>query len=235
MKIDGIDIRKFGARQHRVDIGHMTTKFSNEWEVGDVLPFMGLNSPGFKQVTITLVMKGKTRGAIINARSELLGLLTKPVVIDLNKNTHHFLGALKTHKETEVSKERWHNLELTFECYEYGDDVSAEGASSFSVVNPGTTTSPCIVEITPGIGSSEITLTGICRNPVTGEDEPVHIPDVTTEKVILLDGISGLITEDGSLKEVDMWDLPSLKPGTNIIECDDRLMDIKVTVRPIYM
>ena len=240
MKINGIDIRKFGARQHRVTVGHQSFKFSNEWLTGDVLPFMGICTPGFKSVSITLVIKGKTRSAILEKRSELLGLFTGPVTIDLDKNAHHFCGVLKSHKETEVAKQRWHNLDLEFECYEYGDDISEDGTQTtnnvtLDMINPGTAASPCVVEITPGITASEITLTGICRNPVTGADMPVAIPDVTQNKKIVLDGITGLITEDGSLKMVDMWELPALKPGKTTITCSNRLMAITVTVRPMFV
>ena len=235
MKINGRDIREFGARQHRVVIGHQSVKFSNEWLPGDVLPWMGRCTRGFKSVTVTLVVKGRSRSAILKKRSELLGLLMEPVVLDLDKNTHHFCAVLKSHKETEVSMQRWHNMELEFECYEYGDDVTVEGDSSLSVDNPGTAVSSCRVVITPGISSSEITLTGISMDPNTGADMPVKIPDVVKDKVIILDGIDGLITEDGALKLVDMWAYPAMKPGTTEVTCDNRLMDIEITVRPMFV
>ena len=235
MTINGVDISTLGARQHRVEFGHQDIRFSNEWGIGATLPFMGVYSAGFKQMMITLVIKGETRSTILAARSAILGMLTKPVILNLDGNSHHFYGVLKNHKETEIIQRRWHNMDLTFDCYEYGENVVASGNTSFSVNNPGTAVSPCIVKIVPGASYTSIELGGICRNPITGEDMPVTIPDVSLGSDIILDGITGLITEASALKDVDMWELPSLKPGATTITCNKSLMTITVTVRPIYI
>lgn len=241
MKINGIDVRKYGARQHHVEIGHQSMKFSNEWNAGSVLPYMGICRAGFKTLAVKLVMKGKTREAIIRNRSELLGLFTKPATIELKGNPHHFYGVLKSHKETEINQRTWHNMELSIDCYEYGDDITESGARSIEVNNPGSAVSPCLVTITPTVSAEEIILTGICINPVTGEDVPVIITDITERCVIRLDGISGLITQTNAagtrteLKEIDMWELPALNPGVTTVECNNSLMAVDVTVRPVYM
>lgn len=235
MKINNTSINLFGARQHRVEYGHQGAKFSNEWTPGAVLPYMGTCNVDFKQLTVTLVLKGATRTQILNNRSALLAILTEPVIIELDNNPHYFYGVLRSHKETEVVKQRWHTVELSFDCYEYGSNVQVSGNTSIEITNPGNVVSPCIVTISPGISASEITLTGICPDPLKGTDLPVTIPDIVTGKVITIDGITGLITQDGSLKEMYIWTLPALKPGKTTITCDNRLMTITASVRPIYI
>lgn len=234
MKINNTNINIFGARQHRVEYGHQGVKFSNEWTPGTVLPYMGTCNVDFKQLTVTLVLKGATRTQILNNRSALLAILTEPVIIELDNNPHYFYGVLRSHKETEVVKQRWHTMELSFDCYEYGATVTASGNTSFTITNPGNVPSPCVVTITPGISASKITLTGICVDPLKGTDLPVEIPDVETGKTIIIDGETGLILQNGSLKEMYIWALPALKPGVTTITCDNRLMTVSVSVKPLY-
>ena len=85
------------------------------------------------------------------------------------------------------------------------------------------------------MGAASITLTGICQDSFTGEDLPVEIRDLETGKTVTLDGVTGLITQEGEPKEVDAWALPSLIPGNNPITCNNEYMTIKVIVIPIFL
>ncbi len=109
--------------------------------------------------------------------------------------------------------------------------------SMYIVTNPGNVASPAILELTPTIGAASVKITGLCRDSNTGEDLPVTVKNLTTGNKIILDGITGLITENGSLKagDVDMWEMPTLLPGNNTITIDTECTNIKATVLPIYM
>ena len=137
-----------------------------------------------------------------------------------------------------MSKFRGHQLELDFEGYEYGANVTVQttnaSSAALTVTNPGNLVSPCCVEITPRAGAQSIVLTGLCRDSFTGEDLPVTISDIVIGKVIKIDALSGLITEAGALKDMDIWALPSMKPGTNVVGCNNGSMTIKVTTTPLY-
>ena len=235
MKINGTDIKIFGAKQHRVEYGHQSASFSNEWVTGSVLPYMGYAKAGFKQVTVTVVMRGSTRAEIIRNRSGLLALLRDPVLLDLDKNAHHFYCVLKSHRATEVNQGHWHNMELTFEGYECGDDVSASGQSEITIENPGNTVSPCTVIITPGITAASVTLTGICVDPIKGTDIPVTVTELEAGEEIRIDGITGLVTQGEELKDVDLWILPAVLPGETTVTCDNRMMGIEIFTRPLFM
>ena len=235
MKINGTDIRTFGARQFKVVIGHHDMKNSSEWLPSAVLPYFSPLTMNFKTITVTVNIKCYSRERIIERRSKLLAALLGTVDLELSGFEHKFKVQLTGHRETEVVKDRWHQLELTFNGYEYGDDVVFTGTSSITVKNPGTLPSPCVVEITPTFGSSQIIVGGICRSYVNGDDLPVTIKSLTTGSKVTLNGITGLITEGTALKEVDAWALPSMLPGENTVTCDDSHMNISITVTPIYM
>ena len=236
MRIGNTDVSTYNATQFRVSIGHSSLKSDSEWTAGAALPLLTKSSVGFKDLQVTLVVKGEDREAIISNSSAILTLLAVPVTLELDGFDHKFRVSLKSANRRESTEKIWHLLELNFEGYEFGDDVVVSGSSEITVANPGTApASPCKVEIIPDISTAEITLEGVCRDFYTGEDLPVTVEELTTNKTVTLDGITGLVTEDGDLKEVDMWGLPSLLPGENTITCDSPLVQLCVTLRPIYL
>lgn len=235
MKINGTDVGLYGARQHRVVIGHNSLKDSSEWIPFAVLPYFAPQQIGFKQITVTVNIKGTSREEIISKRSGLLSQLVRVVEMELDGFDHLFYVVLTNHRETEIVQWRWHQLELTFQGYEHGELESSTGSGSLTVNNPGNIISPCIIEITPAFGAASIELTGICRDSANGDDLPVTIKDLTTGSQVILDGITGLITEGDALKEVDAWALPSMLPGENTITCSSNQMNITVKVMPMYM
>lgn len=236
MKINNTDVSAFNAKQFNFQYEHNALTNDSEWPPGAVTPYLSKNSVGFAVFTVTLVVKGAGREEIRRNCSSILSLLTGPVDLTLDGFSQtKFRGILTGHTEEERSLRAYHLLRLTFNGYEYGEAVTVTGASSLTVNNPGNIISPGIVTITPRIGAASIQLTGICLDPVTGVDQPVTISTITNGKVIVLDGITGLITEDGAAKEAEMWTLPAFKSGSTTVTCNNSNMDIAVEVLPLYI
>lgn len=241
MKIDGWDIADADARQWNVTPGFHSVKNTSDWARGSPVPVMIKNEIGFKRIKIVLlVKKSGGRQAIIERCSEILSHLLEPVELELDWFDHKFFGVLaKDPVHNEKAMRFWHTLTLEFDCYEYAEEipVTTSGAKTMLISNPGNILTPAIIEVTPQIGVASIVLTGICRDPNTGEDMPVTIRELVTGKTVILDGETGLITEDGKLKakDVDIWALPALLPGDNRITLNSEWMDITVRFRPRFM
>lgn len=238
MRINDTDISKYDAVQWRVEID--TTDFSNEseWVAGAALPFLMKSRAGFKEVSVSMMVHGDSREQIRNKAGAVIALCQEPVTLYLDDYEHLFRGimtksSIKEHNDW--SRRRFQLLTLTFDAYEYGPDVSATAAgASVTISNPGTLISPAIIKITPTVGVAELTISGICRDSTTGEDLPVVISDAASGKELILDGVTGLVTQGGALKEADMWALPTLKPGSNTIKLSSTYLNTTVTVRPLY-
>ena len=236
MKIENTDVSIYGARQFTVTFEHCAIDNESEWMAGAALPFLDHNQVGLKEWTITLRVKGESREGIIQNCSQILALLLEPVELTLDGFSHHFKGTLKSHKRKEKVPKRYHLLELEFEGYECGEEVTVSGKNSLTITNPGNLISPCIVEITPLIGAASITLTGLCRD-TSGADLPITIENLETGKSVILNGLTGLITQAGEQKggEVSIWALPSMKPGENTVTVSNANMTVNVRTIPIYM
>ena len=239
MLINGTEISLYQAKQHTVTIEHSGIRNESDWQPYAAVPFLDRNQTGFKEWTVVLIVKGAGREEIIQNCSDILSLLIEPADLTLDGFDHHFRGILKSHDRKETVPRRYHKLELTFEGYEYGEEIitTANSAVSFTVTNPGNMVSPCIVEITPQIGVASLTITGICRDSYTGEDLPVTIDNLETGKAVILNGLTGLITQAGEQKggDVLMWALPSMLPGENVIMVSSERMNITIKSTPFYL
>lgn len=238
MKINGWDIADADAKQFRVTPGFCAIGNESEWTRGSPAPILFKNEIGFKPLkVVVLVKRDGGRDAILNRCSEILSHLLEPAELDLDNFEHKFYGILTKHTHEEKAMYRWHILTLEFNGYEFGQEVSQafSGTASFTVANTGNIITPAIVEVTPQIGAASIALTGICRDPYTGEDLPVTIRDLEKEKKVTIDGETGLFTQSGELKDMDIWGRPTLLPGDNSITVNNSWMDVTVRFRPRFM
>ena len=238
MLIGTQDISIANARQRSVKIGHCTLKNNSEWPRGHPFPFLTGNDIGFKSLAVTLWVYGKNREDIIKNRSLILAALLEPTVLTLDGFTHKFLSVLSKTTAEETVMNRWHKLSLEFSALEFGTEVmrTFSGSTEFTVVNTGNVITPATIEITPAIGAASITINGICREYDTKEDLPVTVKELTAGKKVIINGQTGLITQDGELKtDIDIWSLPALLPGNNKITVNNNRMDITVRFYPIFV
>lgn len=238
MKINNWDIAEANAKQWNVTIGNHSVTGASEWVRGSPNPFLCKNDIGFKPIKIVLLVKGNGREEILRNKSEILSKFLEPVELELDNFENKFRAVLTKHQTDEKSMKRWHTLTLELSGYEYGPEIteSTSGESELIVNNPGNIVTPTRIEITPLISLESISVAGICRSEI-GLDLPVTIYNAETGKTVVLDGESGLITQEGELKaaDVDMWDVPALMPGINKIITDTSRVDLTIKFYPRYM
>lgn len=247
MKINGWDISEANAEQWNVTPGFHTISNDSEWSRGSPKPVMFKSDVGFKTLQISLLVKAdQNRQAILHQCSEILAHLKEPAELELDDFDHKFFGTLKKYSFIEnalgIPRVKYNSagkLILEFDGYEYADEEVkiGSGTTEITLMNYGNILTPAIIEITPQIGMASITITGICRDLNTGEDLPVQINNLETGKTVILDGESGLFTQNGELKagDIEIWEVPTLFPGENKITVSSDRMDIIVRYRPRFM
>ena len=241
MQINGIDISRWHARQWAVSIGNHAITNNSEWNRGSPDPFLIGGTVGFKTIKLTLLIKDSTREVMTLDRSNIVAALLEPVDITLDGFAHKFRVVLSKDASFEESvnyrQDRWHKLTLELQCDEYGPKLSGSGTTTVSIVNPGNLNTPAVLELLPSISTIPVTIRGICRDPLTGEDDPITVRNLTTDKKVIIDGETGLITQEGVQKagDVDFWELPVLAPGENTITCDNTNITMTIKFKPRYM
>lgn len=82
-----------------------------------------------------------------------------------------------------------------------------------------------------------LVISGLSRDTQTGEALDIEIRNTTPGKTISIDGETGLILEDGAVKidDVDIWSLPTLQPGENVITTNNNWLGVAVHYNPRFM
>ena len=186
MKINGKDVAAHNAKQWNVTIGNASISNDSTWARGSPVPVIFGNTLGFKSLKVTLLVKGKNREDICQNVSDLLAEMLDIVELELDGFSHRFRGYLAKSSHEEKVLNRWHKLTLEFQVYEYGAVVEQQGtfsgipAVTMAVSNPGNILTPIRLEITPTAGIASLTISGVCMDPDTGEEQPISLKNLTT-------------------------------------------------------
>lgn len=231
MKIDGTDVSEYGIRQWNVTPDYSEISNESEWIAGAPEPLMLTGKAGFKKLKVSVMICGGSRREIWERGSSFIAQLLTPRELQLDGFEHSFFVYLKNASQAETSLNRYHKATLELIGYEHGEEITASTTSRTLIVNnAGNVRTPAVVEIVPVINLASLTLTGLVRDERTGADKRIVISDLTNGKRIVIDGEAGLVTEDrqNKFKDVELWDFPTLKPGTNTITADK---DIRLSLR----
>lgn len=231
MTVNGVDVIKYGVRQWNLQPDFSELKNESEWISGAMLPMMQNGTAGFKKMKVSIMIRGDTRQEIWQKSGDFIAGLMDPCEYRFDNFEHCFYGYLKNASQAETSLQRWHKATLELVGYEYGAEViNSTTAKTIAVQNEGNMLTPAIIEITPVINLVELSIGGLVRNFNTGEEKVIKVRNLNNGRKIIIDGVTGLITEEGINKfaEVDLWDLPALLPGNNQITVDK---DINLTIR----
>lgn len=240
MKINGIDIARYGAKQYRVDFGQSELKNDTEWIERAALPIFSANYNLFKELTVKLIVYGTGRENIRNKISEIISHLLEQAELELDGYARQFTGILtKTDVDegSDAARKRFQILKLQFDAYEHGRQVVVEKdqwEGSVQVKNPGNIRSPAVIRITPKTDLAALTVSGICADGF-GQDVPITINNLKNGKMIMIDGITGIIEEDGAAKDIDIWTLPAVQPGSNEITLSQWNVGLRITILPLYI
>lgn len=218
-KINGTPLRFFDAELLKYKVGPCEmgkTYFSSP---SSIVPTPIKSSVGLRKVELTIDFSGKTKHDIEHSISKLTAILREKSEVYLPDGFYYTSMLEKVGTPSE--KAPW-IMQLTFTL------VSYRHSSVETIVINGDTTvfangnikSPAIVKIALKSGT-EVRINEITVHNITGE--------------VIIDGISGTVTENGLNKflDTDMTEFPHLEPGPNKITVDGDA-EIIVSYYPIF-
>lgn len=234
MKINDVNIATWSARQSTMSFA--PTKYTNAstWQAGAAVPSLFGGIVGFKTLTLNLIVKGIDRADILENVSDIVAACKDKVTISLDRYPRKFTGYLTSASNEELSKKRFHRLNLQFNGYEHGDVETVSGTASLRIYNPGNLPSPAKIVLSPSQAIASVTLTGLCQDSYTGEDLPVTVKNLVKNQAVYLDGINGSINSGGLPREADIWRLPYLMPGWTDITCNSNYVTVGIECLPLY-
>jgi len=238
MKINGVDISQYGAKQWHVAMGYGNVTNTSVWNDGATSPLLLPGTVGMKKIKVTVIIKGGSRQEIWDRGNRIVSSLLSPAVVDLDGFTNHFKVVLNNPEHVEAAISRFHKVTLELIGYEYGNRVYLEFnnqneyyqdgyyINELTINNKGTLTSPAIFAASY-IDLKYVLISGLDRNRFTGEAKDIQINTISNVvNYIEIDGIDGNVrfVQGGEILPyqpycVTLTGFPSLLPGENKIKC----------------
>lgn len=238
MKVNGIDISIFSAKQLRYEIEHREVNSQSEWPAALETPAMEKSTKGFKTITVAVAVYGKGKEDVIHNRSDLLAIMYEKLELELDGYSNRFECVLDKITVKEAIKRKCHEVTLNFIGYEFGKEISINMTNTIkSITVKGNDEAPCIVEITPSVDLASVEIDGIAYNRISGEKETITIRNIKAGKTVIINGEDCTVLQEGLNKfaDADMWEFPVLKPGTNTISCSSDKCAVTLKYKPRYV
>lgn len=234
MKINGIDVEKFGAKQLTVNIQPAQDADGVEWIPGAAIPTPKKTTTTFATVEIVLLFRGSDPGRITRQIGDALHLLkaTEGADLELRGYRDNFKGWYVSSTIGKFERNKTHRrLTVNMKGYLHGTTIrkTFTGTQSTTIRRAGARPAPVILTVTPETDLTEIEIAGLTEDPIT-------INNLTAGVPVIIDGRDGTAQEAGESKaaDVDMWEAPTLT-GTDVTVTWSAAAAVTLEYQPIWL
>ena len=232
MKVNGIDARKYDAKQLTVEVSPPSIAVNYEWLTGAKTPTEFETEVKMGHLKLSMYFRGKDRTTIIRTMSEFMANFTKSCILELDGYKGRFKGYMTADSyENTVSKQR-KKLSLEFDGYFYDEEVEItfDGVTKGSFYLVGSRPAPCIMEVTAKTALTNYAISGFGSNDII-------IETLAAGKTIVIDSMKGTVTLDGSTAfgMVDLWEFPAIRYGETALIFSDAHAAVKIRYNPMWI
>lgn len=233
MKVNGIDIRKYNAKQLTVDLQPASFKANTEWLEGAATPHEFETEIQYGTLKLTILFRGSGRSEIVRTVSEFLALMKQRTELKLDGYKGSYIGDITSNNLAKTKQANRYILTLQFNGYLADAEVvnTYKGVREAKFTTLGTRPTPCIITVHPTTDLQQLTISGF------GEYD-IIISDLKKDVEVIIDGEKGTVTEGGQNKfgDCDMWEFPVLTNGVeNDITFSSNKCDIEIRYSPMWL
>lgn len=232
MKINGIDIRKYDAKQLTADLQPPPFTNNYEWMTGAALPTEFETEIQMGHLKLSIYFKGKDRNNIIRSASEFMANFTKACDLELDGYKGKFRGFMTANDYEKTRAKSRYIVNVEFDGFIYDDDISItfDGKTSASLCRVGTRDTPCVVEVYAKSALTNYVIAGL-------GDDHIIIKSLAAGKTAVIDAKTGLVTINGSnaFDKVDLWEFPVLKAGETALAFSNANARVTIRYTPMWI
>ena len=231
MKVNGIDIRKYNAKQLTAEVLPPSLQTDYELITGAVIPQEFETDIPLGKLKLCLYFRGKNRNSIIRNMSALLEQFQKSCVLELDGYEGKYKAfATSTDYEKLKVKDRY-KLNIEVEGYFYDKEklYTFDGTTSGTVIRTGSRKTPATIEI---YAKKQISNFVIC-----GFAEDIKIATLEAGKTLVINGTDGTATINGinAFSAVDLWEFPVLECEKTVLTFSGTDAIVKVKYAPMWL
>ena len=232
MKVNGIDIRKYDARQLTVDVQPPDINVNYEWITKALYPEEFETDITMGHLKLSVYFRGQDRNKIMRTASEFMQNFTKACELELDGYKGTYKGYMTSNEYEKKSVKNRYVINLEFDGFFYDDqlDLVFDGKKTATVYNAGTRSAPCTIEIYAKSALTNYEITGLSK-------ESIVVEALEAGKTMIIDGIRGIVTVDGknAFNRVNMWEFPRMATGEITLGFSSDAAKINVKYSPMWI
>lgn len=229
MYINNKDINDYNAKLLSRIIYPSETTINSEWNNNSLEPIIDKDiKRKFKKILIEIEFQGSVEEIEIYKSNLLKEISISNIKF---KNLFNFYRGFMVSNDIKNKVNGFEIISIEMKVIEEEEQktINFNKSNNLTLFTGGNDTTPAILEITPSVNVSTVNITGL--------GEEITLNNLTTNNTIIIDGVKGLITENGEnkFKDYDSWGFPRLEPGENNISVDDNTLDIVIKYKPRWI
>ena len=232
MKVNGIDARKYNAKQLTVEIQPPAVAVNYEWMTGALQPTEFETDVTMGHLKMCVYFRGRDRNSIIRMMSEFMSNFTTACDLELDGYKGMYRGFLTTNDFEKTITNKRYKINLEFDGYFYDDEIAVtfDGVTFGSFYMFGSRKTPCILEVYARSALTDYVIKGL------GDDD-ITVQSLAGGETVIIDGIRGIVTISGAnaFDVVSLWEFPFIKPGGTVLEFSDDSARVKIRYHPMWI
>lgn len=232
MKVNGIDVRKYNAKQLTVEIQPPSISNNYEWITKALQPVEFEADVMMGHIAITMYFRGKDRNQIMRTLSDFMQNFTSSCDLELDGYKGKYRAFMTTNSYEKKNVKSRYILKIEFDGFFYDEEekIVFDAVRSGEFEAKGTRRMPCVLEIYAKSALKNYTISGVTEDAIV-------IENLESGKTIVIDGIKGLVTVNGAnaFEKADIWEFPSFVAGKRKIIFSDTKARVTIRYKPMWI
>lgn len=231
MKVNGVDARKYYAKQLTVEV--LPPSMSNDYEIltGAALPIEFESDMKLGKLKLVMYFRGKDRNSIVRNMSLFMSNFTAASDLELDGYKGKFKAYITDDTYSKMRVKNRYQLEMQFDGYFYDEEIALtyDGVKSTTITRVGSRKAPINMEVYAKSALTEYTITGF--------EEDIVIKELAAGKTIIIDGSQGFVTMDGenAIDKVDIWEFPKMDKSEINLAFTNANAKVTVRYKPMWI
>lgn len=231
MKVNGIDARKYNAKQLTAEVLPPSLAVNYEIVTGAILPTEFETDMELGKLKLCMYFRGKDRNSLIRKMSAFLENFTKSSVLEVDGYKGKFKAYTASSDYSKMKVKTRYKLNIVLEGYFFDDELNLEydGITQTTIDRQGTRKAPAIIEV--------YAKKALKNYKISGFEDDIIVEQLAAGQTIIIDGEEGRITNNGAdaFGSVDLWKFPTIAQQQTALKFSNADAVVRIRYKPMWI
>lgn len=231
MKVNGIDARKYNAKQLTAEVLPPSLAVDYEIVKGTTTPTEFETDMELGKLKLCMYFRGKDRNSLIRNMSAFLENFTESCVVDVDGYKGKYKAFISSSDFSKMKVKNRYQLNIVLEGYFFDDELKLEydGIAQAMFERQGTRKTPAIIEV-----YAKSTLKNY---RISGFEDDIIVEQLAAGQTVIIDGEEGRVTSNGAdaFGSVDLWKFPVIANKQTVLKFSNTNAIIRIRYKPMWI